>query len=246
MRLVFRKINQTSKMKAPMSRKAAASRSGAPSERTRLRRLHERGAYDRATVAAILDAQPLCTFAYCRDGKPFIVPTFQWREGDHVYWHGSSASQALRAIAGENGIGAEVSLNVTILDGLVLARSGFHHSANYRSVTIYGVARPVEGKAAKAAALKGFVDALVPGRWDSLRPMTEQEIKATTVLTMPIDEASAKTRTGGPHDDEADYALPIWAGVLPVVQRSTTLEADPLNAPGVPVPDHLANYVFKP
>ncbi|MBA4782679.1 MAG: pyridoxamine 5'-phosphate oxidase family protein [Rhizobiales bacterium] len=233
-----------------MPKKPAVTRSGAPSERTRLRRLHERGQYDHATVAAILDAQPLCTFAYCRDGKPYVVPTFQWREGEHVYWHGSSASQALKTIAGKGTskgpVGAEVCLNVTILDGLVLARSGFNHSANYRSVTIYGIATVLEGKEEKARALKGFVDALVPGRWDSLRPMTAQEIKATTVLTMPIDEASAKIRTGGPHDDEEDYALPIWAGVLPIVQRSGVLEADPRNVAGVPVPDHLKDFGFMP
>lgn len=216
-------------------------KTNAPSERTRVRRMHERAAYDRASVAAILDAQPLCSVAYCVDGKPFLVPTMQWREGDHVYWHGSSASQALRRSQGR-----EVCLNVCILDGLVLARSGMHHSANYRSVTIYGTAEEVKGNAAKEAALRRFIDALVPGRWETLRPVTEQELKATAVLRMPIDEASAKIRTGGPKDDEEDYALPIWAGVLPVATASGLLEPDGRNLPGVAVPAHLADYVFRP
>lgn len=211
----------------------------APSDRTRLRRAHARGAYDFETVGRILDAQPLCTVAYCVEGKPFIVPTFQWRHEDRVYWHGSSASRALRASHQQ-----EVCLNVCILDGLVLARSAFHHSANYRSVTVYGVAEKVEGKQAKNEALKGFVDALIPERWSHLRPMTDQEVKATTILSMSLEEASAKIRTGGPIDDEEDYELPIWAGVLPVTTVSGDLVPDNKNQPDARVPEHLKTYQY--
>lgn len=216
-------------------------KSAAPTDRVRLRRLHERGAYDHASIAAILDTQPLCSVAYCVDGKPFVVPTFQWREGNRVYWHGSSASQALRKSSNQ-----DVCMNVCILDGFVLARSGLHHSVNSRSVTIYGVAEKVEGEDEKIAALKGFMDTLIPGRWEALRPINAQEIKATTILSMSIEEASAKVRTGGPHDDEEDYELPIWAGVLPVTMQSGTLIPDDRNLPDVPVPDHLTDYHFKP
>jgi nitroimidazol reductase NimA-like FMN-containing flavoprotein (pyridoxamine 5'-phosphate oxidase superfamily) len=179
-------------------------------ERTRLRRLHERGHFDPKTIYSILDAMPLCHVGYLVDGKPAVTPTFQWREGDTVYWHGSSASRAIRS-----STDADVCLTVTLLDGFVLARSAFHHSANFRSVMIYGRATKVADPSEKEARLRTFVEILYPGRWDELRPMTDQEAKATTVLSMPIDEASAKIRTGQPVDDEADYALPVWAGVVP-------------------------------
>lgn len=217
-----------------------ASANDTPTDRTRLRRMHERGAYDLASIAAVLDAQPMCTVSYCVDGKPFTIPTFQWRKDDRVYWHGSSASRALRRSEGE-----EVCLNVSILDGLVLARSGMHHSANYRSATVFGVAEKVADEH-KETALKDFIEALVPGRWAELRPITTQEIKATTILSMPIKEASSKVRTGGPSDDEEDYELPIWAGVLPVATRSGTLIADERNLPELGVPDHLKDYSLAP
>lgn len=217
-----------------------AKKHEAPTDRVRLRRLHLRAAYDFDSVAAILDQQPQCSVGYCFDGKPFVIPTFQWREGARVYWHGSAASSALK-----RSIGIEVCMNVNILDGFVLARSAMHHSANYRSVTIYGTAEKVADDH-KAAALKRFVDALIPGRWDNLRAMNDQEIKATTILSMPIEEASAKVRTGGPSDDEEDYALPIWAGVLPVTTRSGELIPDDKNLPGVDVPDHLKTFRFQP
>jgi len=205
-------------------------------DRTRLRRLHSRGAHDRATIDAILDAMPLCHVGYVRDGKPVVTPTLQWREGDRVYWHGSSASRALRAADG-----TDVCLTVSILDGLVLARSAFHHSVNYRSVMIFGRATAVDDPAEKVARMRTFVEGLYPGRWDGLRPLTDQEVKATTVLSMPIDEASAKIRTGGPVDDDEDYALPIWAGVVPVTLILGAPEADPRNLSEVAEPPHVSS-----
>jgi len=200
-------------------------------DRTRLRRSHERGHFDRETLYGILDAMPLCHVGYNIDGKPVVMPTCQWRQGDHVYWHGSSASRGLRAAEK-----MDVCLTVTLMDGLVLARSGMHHSANFRSAMIYGVARKIEDTDEKVASLEAFVEGLTPGRWDTLHPINAQEIKATTLLSMPIDEASAKIRTGGPKDDEEDYALPIWAGVVPITMTIGEPEADPRNLPGLEVP----------
>lgn len=211
----------------------------APSNRTRLRRAHERGRYDDQSLYAMLDALPHAHVGYVLDGAPVVTPTFQWREGNNVYWHGSSASRMLK-----KSEGTEVCLTASALDGFVLARSGFHHSVNYRSVTLFGTATKVKDAAAKEARLKAFVDGLFPGRWDMLRPMTGQELKATTILTMPIDEASAKMRTGGPEDDEEDYALPIWAGVVPMVQKVMPPEADPRNLEGVSAPEHVTNFTF--
>lgn len=214
-----------------------AKSSDAPTDRVRLRRLHERGSYDAASIHAILDAMPLCTVGYVIDGHPHVTPTLQWREGDHIYWHGSSASRMLRA-SNE----AKVSLSVSILDGFVMARSGLHHSINYRSVAMFGTARKVTGPEQKELRIKNFVEGLFPGRWDILRPATSQEIKATTVLTMPIDEASAKVRTGPPSDDEEDYALPIWAGVIPVRTQMLAPEPDARNLAGVEPPDHITDF----
>ncbi len=211
------------------------SRTAEPaSERVRLRRHHERAQYDGPSVAAILDAMPLCHIGYVHEGTPYVTPTLQWREGDRVYWHGSSASRMIRA-----ALRGEVCLTVTCLDGLVLARSAFHHSVNYRSVMVIGQAEEVVGDAAKAARLEIFLDHLVPGRWPELRPLTAQELKATAVVSLPLTEASAKVRTGPPKDAEADYALPIWAGVLPFAMAPGTPEPDPRNLPEVALPDHL-------
>ncbi len=202
-----------------------------PTDRTRVRRLHERGRYDRATIDAILDAMPVCHIGYSINGLPYATPTLQWREGDHVYWHGSSASGMLRAIDG-----APVCLTVTILDGFVVARSAFHHSLNYRSVMLFGRAEKVRDDAAKLEHLERLIEGLFPGRWQTLRPVNAKELKATAVFALPIDEASAKVRTGGPKDDEADYALPIWAGVVPVRLQLLPPEDDPRNLPDVGVP----------
>lgn len=211
--------------------------SKAPSERVRVKRLHDRGDYDRASIDAILDACPVAHVGYTFDGAPFVTPTLQWREGDHVYWHGSAASRMLEA-----SDGADVCVTVTMLDALVLARSAFHHSVNYRSVMLLGRATMVTEPAEKEARLKAFVDTLFPGRWDILRPATAQELKATSVLSIPISEASAKVRQGPPKDDEEDYALDIWAGLLPV---STVVGApidDPLLRAGIIPPAHVRNF----
>ena len=181
------------------------------SDRTRVRRLPERGAYDRATIDAILDATPVAHVGYTIGGQPFVTPTLQWREGDHVYWHGSAASRMLKIVEG-----APVCLTVTLVDGMVLARSAFHHSMNYRSVMLLGRAQAVIDPAEKEARLRAFVESQFPGRWDILRPVTAQEVKGTSVLGMVIDEASAKVRSGPPRDDEEDESLDIWAGVIPV------------------------------
>ena len=217
-----------------MSKAESGSANLKPTARTRLKRLPKRGHFDRATIDAILDAMPLCHVGHLVDGKPVVTPTLQWREGDHVYWHGSRASRAL--LAAED---AEVCLTVTLLDALVLARSGFHHSANYRSVMVFGRAQRVEEPAAKLERMRVFIERLYPGRWDELRPVTRKEINATTVLSLPIEEASAKIRSGGPIDDAEDYALPIWAGVVPVKLQVGKPAADPRNLAGVEVPGYL-------
>lgn len=206
-------------------------------ERTRLRRYHERGRYDRATIDAILDAMPLCHVGYLIDGKPVVMPTFQWREGDHVYWHASAAGRGIR-----NAQDNEVCLTVSILDGLVLARSGMHHSANSRCVMIFGTARRIEEPTEKLDKLRGFIEKMYPGRWDMLRPITEQEAKATAILSLPITEASAKVRSGGPVDDEEDYALPIWAGVIPVSMQIGEPIADERNLPEIEEPAHVRGF----
>lgn len=189
-----------------------------PTTRSRVKRLHERGAYDFDTMASILDAGLLCHVGYVIDGHPYVTPTAYWREGDRVYWHGSSASRMLRTL--EKGVDA--CFTVSHLDGLVLARSGFNHSINYRSVMLFGRAHKVEEEGAKLRALENFLERMFPGRWQQLRPAMTKEIKATTVLGMAIEEGSAKVRTGWPHDDEDDYGWPVWAGVVPVqaVMRS--------------------------
>jgi len=194
-----------------------------PTARTRVRRLPERGKYDRDTVYAILDAGLVCHVGYNIEGRPFVTPTAYWRDGDRLYWHGSAASRMLRAQAH----GIPVCLTVTLLDGLVLARSAFHHSMNYRSVMAIGDAEMVEDPDEKLAALRAFVERVVPGRWAGLRPITAQEVKATSVLRLRLEEVSAKVRTGPPKDDDADYGLPVWAGVVPVSITLGTPEPDP-------------------
>ena len=215
-------------------------RSHAPSPRTRVKRVHERAAYDRATIDAILDATPIAHVGYIFDGAPFVTPTLHWREGDHVYWHGSAASRMIKAAHG-----VDVCLTVTLLDGLVLARSAFHHSANYRSVMLFGCATLITNPKDKEDSLKAFMDKLVPGRWDSLRPVYEKELKATSVLSLPISEVSAKVRTGPPKDDEADYALDIWAGTLPLQIVAQKPIDDPRLKPGVRAPEALHNFRFE-
>jgi nitroimidazol reductase NimA-like FMN-containing flavoprotein (pyridoxamine 5'-phosphate oxidase superfamily) len=183
-----------------------------PTGRTTLRRLPKRGVYDRAAVYGILDEGFICHVAFLLDSTPAIVPTAYGRSGDRLYIHGSVSSRMLKAAAS----GSDLCIAVTLVDGLVLARSAFHHSINYRSVILFGKAQPVTEIAAKREALRIVSDHIVPGRWDEVRPPVEREIAATTVLSVPLEEVSAKVRTGPPVDDEEDYDRPVWAGVLPL------------------------------
>jgi len=184
----------------------------APTPRTTIKRLPARGSYDRERIYRILDEGLVCHLGFALEGAPFVIPTGYARVGDHLYVHGSAASRTLRTLAG----GVDVCVTVTLLDGLVLARSAFHHSMNYRSVVVFGRAVPIEEPAAKLAALRAIVEQLVPERWDQVRAPNAQELKATLVLALPLQEASAKIRSGPPLDDEADHALPVWAGVIPL------------------------------
>ena len=190
--------------------------------RTRLRRLPERGVFDRAAIYRILDDAFVCHLAFAVEGQPFAIPTGYARLGDALYVHGSAASRMVRQLSA----GLEMCCTVTLIDGLVLARSAFHHSVNYRSVVVLGTARLVEDREEKLAALRGFTEHVVPGRWAELRPITDQELKGTAVLALPIEEASAKVRSGPPKDDEDDLSWPVWAGVVPLVTSA-----------GAPVPD---------
>ena len=209
-----------------------------PTERSRVKRVHERGKYDEATIFAILDAAFIAHVGYVMDGQPFVTPTAFWRQGRTLYWHGSAASRMLRFQ--EQGVPACVT--VTHLDGLVLARSGFHHSINYRSVMAFGTAKLIDDPREEEAQLDLFVDRLYPGRRAEIRANEKQELKATTVIAMEIEEASAKVRSGPPKDDEPDYALGCWAGVIPIHQMIGAPVADPLLKAGIDFPKGLAGY----
>lgn len=209
-------------------------RSGAPTDRVRVRRKPDRGHYERATIDAILDAGLVAHVGYVVDGQPYVIPTLYWRDGDRVYWHGSSASRMIRAIEA----GSPVCLTVSLVDSLVLARSGFNHSADYRSVVVLGVAAPVVGED-KARALDAFVDALVPGRAADLRPMTGKELQATAVVSLSLDEASAKVRDSGLGDDPGDETWPVWAGTIPVRLAFGTPEAASDLPPGIDLPGNV-------
>ena len=208
------------------------------SERTKVKRIPSRGHYDRETIHAILDDAFLCHVGFAVDGQPYVIPTGYGRVGDDLYIHGSAASRMLRNLSE----GIDVCVTVTILDGLVLARSAFHHSMNYRSVVILGKAELVTDKAEKNAALFAISEQIIAGRWNSVRPPTTQELKATSVLRLPIAEASAKIRTGPPVDDDEDYALDIWAGVLPISLKPDDPIADERLKAGIELPDHVSNY----
>jgi nitroimidazol reductase NimA-like FMN-containing flavoprotein (pyridoxamine 5'-phosphate oxidase superfamily) len=209
------------------------------SDRVRLRRKRERGSYDRRTIDAILDEALLAHLGIADEhGQPFVIPTLHARSGDVVYLHGSTASRTLRAL----DAGAPVCLTVSLLDGLVLARAAMHHSANYRSAMLLGNARLVDSPQEKLAALEAIVEHIVPGRWAEARTPDENELKATAVLALPIDEASAKVRTGPPVDDEEDLSLPVWAGVIPLVSEARAPEADHGLPPGLTVPASAAAY----
>jgi uncharacterized protein len=172
----------------------------------------QRGVYDRSAIEAILDEALVCHLGFEVDGQPYVIPTLHARLGDRVYVHGSAASRMLRHAAAE----LRVCLTVTLLDGLVLARSVFNHSINYRSVVVLGVATNVDGADEKREALRAFTEHVAPGRWDEARQPTEQELKATWILSLPLTEASAKVRSGPPEDDAEDLDFPVWSGVVPI------------------------------
>lgn len=208
-----------------------------PTGKTRIKRKPNRAHYDRATVHAILDAGLMCHVGYVIDGQPYVTPTAYWRAGDHVYWHGSSASRMLETL--ETGVPA--CLTVAHLDGIVFARSGFHHSLRYRSVMMFGTAHKVEDDR-KAQVLEDFMERIAPGRWAELRPPTEQEMKGTAVFFMEIEEAVAKVRDGGCLDKESDMQAPVWAGVLPFATVAGPPEPDPQILPGIPLPGYVKGF----
>ena len=203
-----------------MPREIPVSDGFPPSERTRVRRLPERGLYERNEIYPVIDAALTCTVAYLLDGRPMATPTAHWRDGDHLYWHGSAASRFLKRV-----VGTEVCVSIHLTDGIVLARSGFDSSMNYRSATLFGICEEITG-AEKVAQLDIFVEKLVPGRAKELRASHDQELKATTMLGMKISEASGKIRDGGVDDNEEDAAEKIWAGVLELESRFTKLIPD--------------------
>lgn len=206
-------------------------------ERSRVRREHHRGSHEKAAVYAVLDATPLCHVGYVIDGAPYVTPTLQWRHENRIYWHGSAASRFLRRAEG-----TPVCLTATLMDGYVLARSAFNHSINYRSVMAFGIARKIEDAVEAEAALHHFTNGLFPGRWETLRPITSQESKATSVFWMDIEEATVKIRAGGPGDPE-EAEFPVWAGVIPI---NTALgAAEPAaELPGdCPLPEQLAALI---
>jgi nitroimidazol reductase NimA-like FMN-containing flavoprotein (pyridoxamine 5'-phosphate oxidase superfamily) len=223
----------------PANPEAATEPAAKPaSDRVRVRRKRERGNYDRRVIDSILDEALIAHLGISEDGQPLVIPTLHARCGEVVYCHGSVASRTLKALAA----GAPVCLTVSLLDGLVLARSAMHHSANYRSAVLIGGARSVEEPAEKLAAFEAIVEHIVPGRWRDVRAPTENELRASAVLAIPITEASAKIRSGGPVDDEEDYALPAWAGVIPLASQALVPVADKRLPAGVAIPDYASAY----
>jgi uncharacterized protein len=204
-------------------------------DRTTLRRLRERGFTDRAALQAVLDAGLICHIGVVIDGVPVVLPTGYGRIGETLYLHGSSANRSLTAAAG-----TEICVTVTLLDGLVCARSVFHNSMNYRSAVIYGTPQLVTDDAERLEALRAITDHLIPGRWDNSRRPTRKELAGTAVLALSLQEASVKARTGGPKDDEEDYELDYWAGVLPISLAIGAAEPDARLRPGIAVPSHIA------
>ena len=210
-----------------------------PTQQTTLKRLPERGRFDRQTVYQILDEGLVCHIGFEAGGQPFVIPTSYGRMDDTLYIHGSSASRMMRRLSE----GVRCCVTVTLLDGLVLARSAFHHSMNYRSVVMLGTVSPITDPQEKLRGLRQIVDHIVPDRWDQLRPVNDIELKATTLLSMPLDEASAKVRTGPPVDDEEDLSFPVWAGVVPLHLASGEAVDDPDLSNDVETPSYVRPYV---
>ncbi len=210
----------------------------APTPRTRVKRIPKRASYDRDAIYSILDTALVCHVGFAIGAQPYVIPTLHVRVADRLYIHGSAASRMLGAAAA----GTPLAVTVTHIDGLVLARSAFHHSVNYRSVVILGAATLIADPAEKFVVMKGLIDHVVPGRWDHIRHPNEKELAATSVLSLPIVEASAKLRSGDPLDDEADYALPIWAGQIPLATKTLRPVFDARVDPATPIPAHVAEY----
>jgi uncharacterized protein len=205
------------------------------SARTTVARAPDRGRYDRETVNAILDASIVCHVGFVCDGQPFVIPTLQVRKGDHIYLHGAPASRMVKTLSS----GAPACVTVTLVDGLVLARSAFHQAVNYRSVVILGVAERVDDPCEKTKILEEMTNAFAPGRWADIRPPSRGELARTTILALPLDETSAKIRTGGPNDDMEDLAMSIWAGVVPLSQTKGTPEPDHRLDASIELPAYL-------
>jgi hypothetical protein len=211
-----------------------------PTPISKVKRHPERGSYDRETVYAILDAGLVCHVGYALGDQPLVTPTIHWREGDRLYWHGSAASRMLETLAA----GVKACVTVTLVDGLVVARSAFTHSMNYRSAMVFGTAKLLETREAKLEALQHLIDRLYPGRWATLRAPLEKEIKATSVIAMPIKEASAKIRKGPPLDYDHDMGEQVWAGTIPLTLVPGTPVADPKLAAGIAMPEMFARYAL--
>lgn len=209
-----------------------------PTEKNRVRRVPNRGAYDTATIYPIVDEALICHVGLVQEGEPVVIPTLHARRGDEILLHGATTSRLMQYAAA----GHPLCLTMTLVDGLVLARSVFHHSVNYRSAVLFGRGQLVPD-AQKLAYLAHFTEKLLPGRWDDVRAPNAAEFKATAVVAVTIESASAKVRTGPPKDDEEDYALPVWAGVLPIQQAFGELVADPKLREGIAVPGYLQEYM---
>jgi nitroimidazol reductase NimA-like FMN-containing flavoprotein (pyridoxamine 5'-phosphate oxidase superfamily) len=215
--------------------------STASSLRTKVRRVPARAAYDRETIDVILDEAMVAHVGFLHEGQPYVIPTLHARIGDTVYFHGSAAGRAIRTL----GEGAPACLTVTLLDGVVLARSAFHHSVNYRSVVVLGRAHPLEEPSERASALEALVERLLPGRWPEVRPPSPKELRATGVLALALDEASAKARTGPPVDDQDDYLRDNWAGVIPLRMAAGVPQSDPRLAPGTAASSVVQGWIER-
>ena len=207
-------------------------------KKTRVKRLPKRGHYDRETIYQILDEALICHVGFVKEDQPYVIPINFARVEDSIVLHGAKASRLLKHI----GAGHPVCVEATIVDGLVLARSVFHHSVNYRSVVLFGKGRLVLDEQEKLEALEAVTEHLIPGRWKEARRPNPKELQATSVVSIPIDEASAKIRVGPPVDDEEDYALPVWAGVLPLQEMAQSPVGDELQSGHVPLPEYIENY----
>ncbi len=215
----------------------STSRGGAPSERTRVKRYKWLASYDRKTVEDILDATPLAHVGCMMDGVPFVTPTFFWREKDRVYWHGSAAGRMFQVLEQQ-----DICLTVSLLDGLVVARSAFNFNCNFRSVMLLGRAELIRDETVKVEKLRNFVNGLIPGEWERLRPVHEREVEVTALACLSIAEASCKVRMGPPLDDEDDYAFPSWAGVIPIRYQILPPVPDPRNSPDVAMPQDILKF----